>query len=256
METTVREVEFKSAGSKAVLRGRFVLPSPSKRKLPLIIMLTGDGPKGTKSLSWTNLPPRLCECGIASFLFDFEGLGYSEGDRSQLTLSRGIANFQAAFTVVLSQNWVEKNRIGLLASSFGASVALLQPDNTNRAKMLGLKSPASFLADAYINESTSDGLDEWIKTGFSQELGYHIDVLHDALRHNVYLTARRIRTRVLIAHGDKDEIVPIRQSKFLLTCLQGDKHLEEFSNVGHNYSEEGAWERMAHLFIEWFRKGL
>ncbi|OKH43454.1 alpha/beta hydrolase family protein [Phormidium tenue] len=255
MEPTVQHVEFTSATSNVLLRGRFVLPSSPSWNLPLVIMLTGDGPKGTKSLSWANMPPRLCSYGIASFLFDFEGLGYSEGERSKLTVSRGIDNFKAAFTLARSQGWVDTERIGIFAASFGATVALLQPDIVNQAKLVGLKSPASFLADAYANECSVGELDKWIKDGFSSELGYDIEVLQDALRHNVYSCTQKIHSKTLISHGNNDEIVPFHQSKFLLATLQGEKHLEVFPNVGHNYSEEGAWEKMASLFISWFHNG-
>jgi uncharacterized protein len=256
MEPTVNNVEFTSGESTLILRGRFIRPASIKGKMPLVIMLTGDGPKGTKSLSWTNLPPRLSACGIASFLFDFAGLGYSDGDRSHLTVSLGIENFQEAFSLAISQEWVDTTRIALFAASFGATVVLTQPEIANQTKMIGFKSPASFLADAYINEVGPAALDDWIRESFSTALGYDIEVLQDSLRHNVYDTAAQIKTRILITHGDSDEIVPIRQSKFLMSVLQCEKHLEVFPSVGHNYSEEGAWERMATLFIDWFHEGL
>src|SRR5216684_8795322 len=115
METLNRE--FASINTGTLLRGRFTRPvsASTAGKYPLVVMATGDGPKGTKSLSWTNLPPLLCAKGIASFSFDFEGLGYSEGNRAQLTLSRGIDNFRTAFEVTRSTEWVDPNRIGILA---------------------------------------------------------------------------------------------------------------------------------------------
>lgn len=219
-------------------------------------MLTGDGPKGTKSLSWTNIPPLLAVHGIASFLFDFEGLGYSDGERAKLTVSRGKTNFQKAFATAELQAWVDKSRLGILASSFGATIALLEPEIVNRVKLLGLKSPASFLADAYANECSPEELNRWVSTGFSDELGYDVEVLRDALRHNVYLSAQQIRTDTLIVHGDKDQVVPVRQSQLLLANLGGNKYLEVFSGVGHNYSEEGSWDRMADLFVTWFHQRL
>jgi fermentation-respiration switch protein FrsA (DUF1100 family) len=219
-------------------------------------MLTGDGPKGTKSMSWMNLPPRLAERGIATFLFDFEGLGFSDGVRAKLSLTKGIQNFRSAFTVASGQVWADASRLALFGSSFGAAVTLLTPDITNRVKLLGLKSPAPFLAEAYTNECTPTGIDEWIHNGFSQELGYEFEVLSDSLNHNVFSFARQIRTSVLITHGDKDTVVPLYQSKLLYACLSGAKQIEVFPGVGHNYSEEGAWGRMATLFVEWFSKNL
>lgn len=258
MNPNIKNVEFLCTASQTTLRGRFVLPGtgePSMR-IPLIIMLTGDGPKGTKSLSWTNLPPRLAEHGIATFLFDFEGLGFSDGSRAKLTLTKGIQNFQSAFALASGQSWADASRLALFGSSFGAAVALLTPDITNRVKLLGLKSPAPFLAEAYVNECSPGGVDRWIHDGFSQELGYDLEVLRDSLTYNVFSSARQIRTSTLITHGDKDVIVPFYQSKLLHACLSGTKQIEVFSGVGHNYSEDGSWERMAKLFVEWFSKNL
>ena len=222
----------------------------------MVIMLTGDSPKGTKSLSWINLPPLLAEQGIASFLFDFEGLGYSDGGRSSLTISKGIQNFRSAFTFATGQSWVDVSRLAIFASSFGATVALLTPDITNRACLLGLKSPASFLAEAYLNECGDEEADKWISEGSSAKLGYSLEVLSDSLNYNVFHAAKQITRPVLITHGNRDTIVPLYQSKLLVSCLSGPKQLEVFEGVGHNYSEEGAWNRMADIFSKWFSKNL
>ena len=44
------------------LCAHFFLPQnneETKTKFPLVIMLTGDGPSGSKSLSWTKNPPTI-----------------------------------------------------------------------------------------------------------------------------------------------------------------------------------------------------
>jgi fermentation-respiration switch protein FrsA (DUF1100 family) len=173
-----------------------------------------------------------------------------------LTLSKGIQNFRSAFGIASAQAWVDVSRIALFASSFGAAVALLASDITNRVKLLGLKSPAPFLAEAYVNECGMDEIDTWIQKGFSKKSGYDLEVLTDSLRHNVFAAARQIRTPVFITHGERDTTVPLYQSKLLYACLGGPKRLEVLSGVGHSYSEDGAWERMATLFVDWFTTNL
>jgi hypothetical protein len=215
-------------------------------------MLTGDGPKGTKSLSWVNMPPRLLELGIASFLFDFEGLGYSTGDRRALTLSKGISNFASAMQFLRCQDWVDTDRLGVLASSFGASVLLASPVLANAFKAIGLKSPAPFLPDAYLSEVGADLFDKWAERGFLEENGYSFEVLVDALQYNGYVGAREIKVPTLITHGSDDRVVPVLQSKYLVRCLGGETRLVVFDGVGHGYSEGDAWERMAALFTQWF----
>ena len=256
MDHSTQEVTIPN-GTGTPLRGRFIFPAGMPvENLPVVILLSGDGPKGTKSLSWVNLPPLLADRGIASFLFDFEGLGYSEGKRSELTVDRAMSNFAAAWEFAVRNDSFDVNRFAIFASSFGAAVALLSPEIANRAKLLGLKSPASFLADAYVNECSDDELHRWIADRYSVDLNYDLGVLKSALRHNPYESATRITSSTLISHGSEDSIVPVRQSKLLQIMLSGPVRLEIFGGVGHSYSEEGAWDRMAKLFVSWFVENL
>lgn len=249
----MKNVEFKSARTGTLLRGRFVEPESRDSKSPLVIMLTGDGPKGSKSMSWVNMPPKLMEVGIASFLFDFEGLGYSEGERKLLSLSIGIDNFRSAFEFAKQQDWVDPKRIGAFASSFGAAVLLLTPDIANELGAIGFKSPAAFIADAYLNEIGEDKFDVWRKNRYLEDNGYDFGVFIDALSHNPYASALKITTPCLITQGDNDQVIPLRHTKYLYECLgTKDKHLEVFEGAGHGYSEGDAWDRMANMFVEWF----
>ena len=42
----------------------------------------------------------------------------------------------------------------------------------------------------------------------------------------------------------------------LCACLNAKYKLEILPDAGHDYSEDGAWERMAGIFVEWFLKEL
>ncbi|HEY3310338.1 MAG TPA: alpha/beta hydrolase [Anaerolineales bacterium] len=253
----MKSVEFKSRKTGTLLRGRFIEADVGMRSSPLIIMLTGDGKKGSNSLTWTNFPPKLQQVGISSFLFDFEGLGNSKGERNSLSLSVGIENFRSAIEFAMKQNWIDKKRIGAFASSFGASVLLLSPDIANNLKAIGLKSPASFIPDAYFNEIGKAKFDVWRRQRYLEDNGYNFDIVIDALGYNVFASAHTIKTPCLITQGNSDEIIPPQHTGYLYECLGSrDKHLEIFEGVSHGYSEGNAWERMASLFVDWFQKML
>jgi len=56
MAYTEKRISFLSKNN-IILHGRFIIPKTSQKKIfPIVVMLTGDGPMGSKSLSWTNLP--------------------------------------------------------------------------------------------------------------------------------------------------------------------------------------------------------
>lgn len=239
-----------------LIRARFVMPVDINEKIPLVIMLTGDGPKGSNSLSWVNLSPQLAEKGIASLLFDFSGLGNSEGDRKNLTLTKGISDFEIIFKAIKKYEWVDLDNIGILASSFGGSVALHCYEILNCVKAVGLKSPCCFLPDAYVNEISLNNLNEWIETGFCEQNGYNIDVLKDPFQYNIYDRVKNIQTKCLITHGNSDEVVPVAQSKYLDLLLQCPHELVIFDNCDHGYSLGDSWDKMAKLFIEFFSVNL
>ncbi|MEZ9709318.1 alpha/beta hydrolase family protein [Vibrio breoganii] len=251
----MNHVCFSSKGSEVEFKGRFIKSKKETRKSPLVIMLTGDGRKGSKSFSWTNIPPRLQGIGVSSFLFDFQGLGYSDGRRETLTVSRGIENFKAAWEEILKADWVDHDNISFFASSFGATVLLLCPEIANQAKSIGLKSPAAFLPDAYFNEIGAEHFDKWRVEGYLPENGYDFSVFTDSLFYNVFSSANCITTPCLITQGDRDEVIPVQQTLYLYESLSSNnKQLVIFEGVGHGYHEGDSFERMAEMFVTSFKK--
>lgn len=252
METEL--YERLSAGGET-LRFRFIRPATHDARIPLVVMLTGDGPSGSKSLSWVNLPPRLADAGIATLLFDFAGLGYSDGERRRLTLTKGISNFRTVYAALAEFDWIDAERIGYMGSSFGACAALLCPDILNEARAIGLKSPCAFLPDAYINEIGLEALEGWQRDGYCEANGYDFDVLLDSFGHNAYQAATQIHASCFITHGLSDEVVPVSQSKYLSFLLAGPTELVLFPDCDHGYSG-GNWEPMADMFVRYFAEKL
>lgn len=239
-----------------IIRGRCILPDNINKKIPAVVMLTGDGPSGSKSLSWTNIPPMLLKYNIASILFDFEGLGYSDGDRKNLTLTKGVEDFNLIWEYILNFDWLDISKIGIFSSSFGSNVALLNPNILNQAKALAFKSPACFLPDAYMNELSETDKLNWFKEGYCEQNGYEIDVLLDCFKYNAYNEISKIKRKCLITHGTSDEIVPIMQSYYFINLLKCEKELIEFPNGNHGYSINDYWKKMATIFVDFFNREL
>lgn len=251
----MNEIKFEILNkSNEILRGRFIQPE-NTMNLPVVIMLTGDGPKGSNSLSWVNIPPRLAKLGIASLLFDFSGLGNSEGNRKELTLSKGIEDFKIIFEHLKKHSWIDNSKIAIMGSSFGACVALMCPSIMNECKVIGFKSPSTFLPDAYYNELSLETFNNWRQTGYCEENGYDFSVFLDPFKHNVYDGLKQINSKCLITHGNKDEVVPYQQSIFLKELLAGNVELITFENGDHGYSGKN-WEKMALIFENFYKSEL
>jgi dipeptidyl aminopeptidase/acylaminoacyl peptidase len=248
-------LEFKSNG--VLLRGRFQFPEKvGDGKLPIVIMATGDGLNGSKSSTWSLFAEKLAEAGLISFVFDFAGLGFSEGEAAKLTLTVGLENLHAAVDAVKAQKWVDPNKIGLLGSSFGGNVALLFAGKFGQVKALGLKSPVSFYAETHELMFGPQGMNEWKQKGFDAEYGFNYDFYLDSFNHNTYAVVKNIKVPCLIVHGEADTTVPVVQSKRLAECMSTKCRLELLPGVNHDYQEGDSKKIMTKMIVDWFKQKL
>lgn len=70
----------------------------------------------------------LSEKGIASLRIDFRGYGESSGDMADTTLEGLVADASIARGFLAGIDGVDAARIGVIGYSFGAAVAMLEPD--------------------------------------------------------------------------------------------------------------------------------
>jgi dipeptidyl aminopeptidase/acylaminoacyl peptidase len=241
-----------------ILRGTFHLPTNffPKSKWPIVIMATGDGRKGSGSSTWKPLIEGTINCGIPVFIFDFHGLGKSDGDFSDLSITVAVQNLRDAVRFVKTQAWVDCNRLGILGSSFGGTAALIVSALDMPFKVVGLKSPASFLPEAYENEHGEEGMEKWRAEGISPITGFKYKAYLDAFRYNVYELCKQIKTRILIVHGDSDTIVPLRQSKRLTFILGNIAELKILPGVDHDYKQNGALDKLVQYQTSFFKRYL
>lgn len=226
------------------LVGSWAIPNDRDSNFPLVVLATGDGPNGSEGQTWSQLVPMLLQRGIGTFLFDFAGLGHSPGVYDNLTLTRGCRDFRAAMAFVNSSGHHDKSRIGVIGSSFGGNVALLEAANFPEIRAIGLKSASTFLPEGYQLEQGADLMEIWGREGYLEEVGHTYDIVLDSLFHNTYEAASRIAAKVRIVHGTADTSVPIRHARDLLRVLKHGSILE-IEGADHWYANGDEWQRMA-----------
>jgi pimeloyl-ACP methyl ester carboxylesterase len=226
------------------LFGSWAYPARPRADTPLVVLLTGDGPNGSEGQTWSQFTSLLLAKGIATFLFDFKGLGHSPGTYEDLTLSLGCSNFDAAMRFIRERGEHDKSRIGLIGSSYGGNIALLKGSEYPEVRAIGLKSPSSFLPEGYQLQYGADVMAEWGRTGFSSEVGLKYSAVLDALFHNTYAAASRIGASVRIVQGTADSAVPIRHSRDLVRVMP-NASIFELDGADHWYAEGDEWDRMA-----------
>jgi len=244
-KATISQHEFLSNGItlRATAIKPRVLPHPSEQAV--VVMATGDGPKGTQSSSWKPLTDAVIAARASVFLFDFQGLGLSDGVQGDLTITAGVENLRDAISALRGLDWARTAHIGGLGSSFGACAMLILQGQESPFLAVGLKSPASFLPEAYENEHGEEGMRIWASKGKSPITGYDYKAYLDSLTYNVYRLARNISCPTLIVHGAADTVVPVAQSRRLARALRNCVALNVLDGVNHDYKQPGALESLS-----------
>jgi len=254
----MNQKDFEVKSNSVIIRGTFYFSESFDNKSinPLIILLTGDGSFGRKGASWLPLVDTMRSIDYSACIFDFHGLGTSDGELKDLTFTKGIQNLKDVLKFIESTNMFDMSRIGALGSSFGGGVALIVQSQSNQFSRVALRSPVSFPVEAYETEHSFEEMREWQKTKISPVLGWHWNSYIDALQYNIYDMARSITSNVFIVHGDKDTIVPLSQSIRLTYILGSLSQLEILDGVEHNYKQNNAFDKLSSLMKKYFAGNL
>ncbi|MCK4647225.1 MAG: alpha/beta fold hydrolase [Candidatus Aminicenantes bacterium] len=226
-------------------------PMPDKGK-PIIILCHGFT-TGKDGNTYTRLENILNENGISSFRFDFFGHGESEGKFEEVTTSEAVDDILNAIRFLKDSGY---RKMGLVGSSFGGLASIIAASNTADLYVLALKSPVSDYSDMSIAQQDKQQRDSWKEKGFiyftngnERERRLNYSFCEDAEKIKGYESARKIKLPALIVHGDKDETVPVEQSKKTASLIENCR-LEIIEGADHGYSNPKHFEKMLDLISQ------
>lgn len=197
----------------------------------------------------------LNERGLSTFRFDFFGQGESEGLFEDITVSLALGQAMAAIDFVTTRG---HSRIGLVGSSFGGLVGILTTARRADLSCLALKCPVVDFAEELRLEFGSDELARWKATdtipnviGGSARVRMKYGLYEDCLQHIAYEPAAHITVPTLIVQGDRDELVPLHQSRQLLEALRGPKRLDLLPGADHQFTKDDDFRTMTRAITDW-----
>lgn len=193
--------------------------------------------------------------GVGTFRFDFFGQGESEGPFDQITVSLAVEQAQRAIDLMRARGY---RHIGLMGSSFGGLVSILAASQRTDVACLALKCPVVDFAEELRLEFGDDGMAQWKATGTipnilggPDRIMLHYAFYEDALRQIAYAPARSITAPTVIVQGDKDEHVPLHQSRQLFEALRVKKHLELLPGADHQFTKGTDFTKMTQTIADW-----
>lgn len=158
----------------------------------------------------------LSERGFDVLLFDYRGYGRSEGEPTD---ERGVyADADAAYDFVVRGRGVPVEKVVLYGQSLGTAAAV---DVASRegCGALVLESGLSSAGDM------AGAIMPWLPR-FARRLTKN--------KFDSVGKLPRVRCPVLVAHGDRDEIIPVWQGRKLFDAAPEPKRLQIIGGAGHN----------------------
>lgn len=236
-----------------------VLATPPSMTTSLAVLCHGflSGKNSTTNKTLTRM---LTERGIATLRFDFFGQGESQGPFEQITNTLAVGQAVAAIDLVQRKGF---QKIGLMGSSFGGLVAILTAAQRTELVCLALKCPVVDFAEELRLEFRDEELARWKATdtipnimGGTDRIALRFAFYKDCLRQIAYDPARTITAPTVIVQGDKDEHVPLHQSRKLYEILRVKKHLEMLPGADHQFTKGEDFKRMTNVIADWLTEHL
>jgi hypothetical protein len=192
----------------------------------------------------------LNEKGISTFRFDFFGHGESGGKFEDVTTSEAVDDVLNAIKFLQESGY---RKIGLMGSSFGGMASIKAASQVNDLYVLALKSPVSDYSSLFQAHQNEQEVKKIKEKGFTQitdiegkKRKLNISFFTDAQKADGYEAAKKIKIPALIVHGDKDDSVPVEQSKRTASLMENCR-LEVIEGADHGYSNEEHFQEMLDL---------
>jgi len=229
----------------------------TKKKVPLVIVCHGFWASKTR--------PRFVELGrelekndIATLRFDFAGCGDSQGDFKKTNLYDEIKDLESVYKFVKKLKFINKNKIGIYAESFGTIVATLFINKHSKIKTLVLLAPA--LNQKYLIKSlyTREEIKFWKKNNYLDIKKGRVGIKWLTAVENKDFSneAEKIKMPTLVVFGSKDKVVPLKESKKVFQKIKSYKKLIEIKNGDHTFMEHLPKKELIKVLTSWFKKCL
>jgi pimeloyl-ACP methyl ester carboxylesterase len=231
-----------------------ILAEPSSTT-PLCVILCHGFLSDRQSRTNRRLTELLVPQGIATFRFDWHGMGATREHFSSMSLKRCEEQLDGAFQFLQERGM---NQLGLVGSSFGGLLAIFTAPRQRCLKALGLKCPVVDFPETLRLEFGDEAMEQWKSTshipnivgdGLPVPLDYGF--YEECLTYDAYAVLPHIQVPTLVVHGAQDELIPRPQIDRLLATLNTTKQLKLIEGAGHQFGQPEEFRLMTNYLSQW-----
>lgn len=204
-------------------------------------VIAAHGLLSTKaSDKYLRLAAALTPHGVALCRFDFRGCGESGGALADSTLSDRLRDLQAVMAWVWRRPECD-GRLALMGSSMGGFLSMWAAAEDPRVAATVTWAAPAALHDLAVRR------DAVLASGLG-------DPFLAELRAGRLLEAPEGVSRLLVIHGDTDEVVPVEHARQLWKRAADPKRIEVLAGADHSISDPGQRDRAVALTVAWCRE--
>lgn len=204
-----REIEVMNDGQK--IYGVAYIPEGKNGRISLVICCHGLGGSYITNEDYAVF---LASRGIAAYCFDFRGGGgsRSDGETTDMSIMTEVSDIEAILDASSQWEFVDPDQIVLLGTSQGgAASAIAAARHKDEIAGAILLYPAFLMHDEIHRQFAS--LDDVPDSFFFRWITLGRVYAEDIWDYDVYDEIKNYDKKVLLMHGDEDDIVPIRYSE-------------------------------------------
>jgi pimeloyl-ACP methyl ester carboxylesterase len=217
-----------------------------------VLLLHGFG-SGKDSKYNRALVPLLQQHLLNSVRFDFCGHYESGGSTADLTIATAADDLISVLRD--TQETLQVERLGIVASSFGASAAIRCIREITPLNAVCFRAPVSDYAATRRRQLGPTGILEWERAGLIEIDSSDGPVIspyefyEDALSHDAYSEARAIGAPTLIIQGTNDDTVLVEESQALARAIGDHARLAIIPGADHGFKNAAHFQELVDLTV-------
>jgi len=239
-----QEVRF-PGGAGATLAGVLHLPPHGPPRAGILVAHCFTC--GKDLLTSTRLAKGLAAAGWAVLRFDFTGLGESEGEFSDTTISTSLRDLDAALDTLAERAGAT---IGMVGHSYGGAAALLAAErraDVGSVAVLGAPSSPAHLTRLL----SSEGGRHHVTVG-ERRFALDPDFVADLHRHDLDRCLATLHRPLLVLHGLDDEVVPVEEGEALFAAASQPKAFLPLLGADHLLTDRTTATAAIAALTAWF----
>ena len=246
---TMKDFELKNETTGKMLRGTLYRPE-GKEKVPLIIASHELGSDGFRPW-WVNYASHWANEGYAVLCFDFSGGGQrsrSEGKTTEMSVMTEVSDLEQVFAEAKRWNFIDPDRIILVGGSQGGGVStVVAARHPKEVAALMLLYPAFHLPDDLRMRYPDPA--NWPETDDRGMITIGRRYIEDMYNYDYQADMRTYGGPVLIAHGDVDQVVPLKGSQEAIGIFPNAR-LHIIKGAGHVFMTDSQQQEFLQIADE------